>query len=325
MEHNGFRFDLFDVIKTGLKWKKYILGFAVIVAIITAIVFFLKKNVYKAYGSFFPSSAVMSGRINLFRETEQEWIDMIGGENEVDRTFVIANSANVISYLIDKYDMAQHYQIDTNAPKAAQKIYKRFTKNYIVSRTGYKHLEITFTDEDHELAHQIVNEAINRTEFLIRKLYANINKQLAVAIKTRKDSLDQELNTYTDSLIQCRVRYGIYDLIGPGRKNNGSFVPKGSGLAYAEGLEVIQNIEEMKDRLAIDRARYHTLANEFKTGTFEGFPMLHVVQWATPNGPKAGPFRTIGVITAFSLALVFGLIVAVLIEIMKVNKDRIKP
>jgi hypothetical protein len=81
----------------------------------------------------------------------------------------------------------------------------------------------------------------------------------------------------------------------------------------------------MKDRLAIDRARYHTLANEFKTGTFEGFPMLHVVQWATPNGPKAGPFRTIGVITAFSLALVFGLIVAVLIEIMKVNKDRIKP
>ncbi len=60
MEHNGFRFDLFDVIKTGLKWKKYILGFAIIVAIITAIVFFLKKNVYKAYGSFFPSSAVMS-------------------------------------------------------------------------------------------------------------------------------------------------------------------------------------------------------------------------------------------------------------------------
>jgi hypothetical protein len=44
MEHNGFRFDLFDVIKTGLKWKKYILGFAVIVAIITAIVFFSEKK-----------------------------------------------------------------------------------------------------------------------------------------------------------------------------------------------------------------------------------------------------------------------------------------
>lgn len=77
MEDKQLNFNLFDVIKTSLKWKNYIIGLAIVVALITAIYFYMQKNVYKAYGSFFPSSAVMSGRINLFRESQQEWIDFL--------------------------------------------------------------------------------------------------------------------------------------------------------------------------------------------------------------------------------------------------------
>lgn len=324
MPHTEIRYDLFDLIRTGLKWKKYILSFSILAALVAAGIFLTKKNYYKAYGSFFPSSAVMSGRINLFRETEQEWIDMIGGENEVDRTYVVATSTNVIAYLIDKFDMAEHYAIDTTEPKAAQKIYKKFAKNYIVSRSGYKHIEITFTDPDHELAQKIVNEAINRTEFLLRTLYASINRQLALAIDIRKDSLEREINYYADSLARTRVRYGIYDLISPSRTATG-FTPKGSGLAYAEGLELIQSLEEFKDKLVIDRARYHSLSSEFKAATFDGFPMLHVVTWATPNGPKAGPFRTLGVLTTFIVAFFFALLVAAIAEVMQAQRHRMLP
>lgn len=322
MDNKEFHFDLFDVIKIGFKWKKYILGFTVLVAVITAIFFLFKKNEYKAYGSFFPSSAVMSGRINLFRETNQEWIDMFGGENEMDRTYVIANSANVVSYLIAKFKIAEHYKIDTTAPNANQKIYKRFTKNYSVSRTGYKHIEITFTDEDHYLAYEIVNEAINRTESLIRKLFANINVQLATAIDIRKDSIDKQLSIMSDSLVNMRVKYGIYDLISPGRKNLIMNSPKGSGAQFALGLESIQNVEEVKDKLAIDKARYMSLSNEFKTSTFEGFPMVHVVQWATPFGPKAGPYRILNVLGASIAAFFFSLLLAIIIEILKENRHK---
>ena len=323
MENNQLNFNLFDIIKTILKWKFYIIGLATSVAIVAAIYFFMQKNEYKAYGAFFPSSAVMSGRINLFRESQQEWIDFFGGENEVDRAYVIGNSAEVISYLIDKFEFAKHYNIDVkNDKNGSKKVYKRFAKNFSLSRSGYKHLEVTFTDEDDELAYLVVNEAMNRTDDLLRKLYARVNSQLALALDTRTDSISNQLKMYTDSLIQLRVKYNIYDIVSPGRSNLMLGNAKGSGLAYATGLEEIQNIEEVKDKLAMNKAKYMSLSNEFKTATYEGFPMIHVVQWATPNGPKAGPYRILGVATAFAFAFFFGLLLAIIIELFVSNKHK---
>jgi len=323
MENNHLNFNLFDIVRTALKWKLYIIGLACAAALIAAIYFFIQKNEYKAYGSFFPSSAVMSGRINLFRENQQEWIDFFGGENEVDRAYVIGNSADVISYLIDTFDFAKHYDIDVkNDPNGSKKVYKRFAKNFSLSRSGYKHLEVGFTDEDDKLAYLVVNEAMNRTDFLLRKLYERVNGQLAAAIDNRTDSISTQLAMYTDSLINMRVRYGIYDIVSPGRSNLMLGNAKGSGVGYATGLEEVQNIEEIKDKLAMSRAKYMSISNEFKTATYKGFPMIHVVQWATPNGPKAGPYRILGVATAFIIALVFGLLLSILIELFASNKHK---
>ena len=322
-ENSGLRFDLFDIIKVGLKWKKMIIGISITAALVAAVFFFFQKTYYKAYGHFFPASAVMSGRINLFRESNQDWIDFFGGENELDRAYVIGNSANVVSHLIEKYKMADHYKIDVkNDPQGNQKVYKRFAKNYGLNRSGFKHLEVTFMDENSDLASQIVNEAMNKTESEIRKLYENVNRQLSLSLDIRMDSVSKDLTIMTDSLANLRVKYGIYDLIAPGRKNLISSQPKGSGLQYAQGLEVIQNIEEVKNKLTMDKAKYMSLSNEFKAASFDGFPMIHVTQWSTPGGPKAGPMRILGVLATFAAAFIFSLLVSIVVEILKTQKAR---
>jgi len=323
MEQHQLNFNLFDIIRTALKWKTWILGLSIVASLIAAVYFFMQKNEYKANGSFFPASAVMSGRINLFRENQQEWIDFFGGENEVDRAYVIGNSADVVSYLIDKFDFAKHYNIDVkNDPNGSKKVYKRFVKNFSLGRSGFKHLEVSFTDEDDQLAYLVVNEAMNRTEDLMRKLYVRVNTQLASAIDNRTDSISEQLKIYTDSLVHLRVKYNLYDIVSPGRSNLITSSAKGSGLAYATGLEEIQNIEEIKDKLAMNKAKYMSLSNEFKTATYKGFPMIHVVQWATPNGPKAGPYRILGVATTFVSAWIFGLLLALCIEFFIGNKHK---
>jgi len=322
MEQQEFKFDLFDVVRIGIRWKKYLLVFAFSAALITGLYFVFQPNFYRAYGAFFPSSAVMSGRINLFRAENQDWIDMFGGENEVDRAYVIANSSNVISYLIGKYEIQKHYKIDSTQKNAAQKTYKRFMKNFSVTRSGFKHLEVNFTDEDSKLASDVVNEAMNRVDQQIRELYIHINTQLSLAIDTRKDSISKELAVYTDSLVNLRVKYNMYELVAPSRKNLISSTAHGSGLAYAQGLEEVQNVEEMKDKLAMDRAKYSSLSSEFKTAKFDGFPMIHVTQWAVPFGAKAGPFRTLNVITAFFAAFFVGLLIAIIIDIFSTHKAK---
>lgn len=324
MDSNKVQFDLFDIIRVLMSRKKIIIGFTALCSLLAAVYFVMQKNTYEAYGSFFPSSAVMSGRINLFREENQDWIDFFGGENELDRAAVIGNSAAVISYLIDTFHIADHYNIDVkNDRNGNQKVYKRFSKNFSISRSGYKHIEVKFKDEDHELAYKLVNESMNRIEDQLRKMYARINTQLAQSLDVRSDSLQGELAVLTDSLAKMRAQYGIYDLIAPGRNNPSTFTPRSSGLAYAEGLEKIQNLEELKNKMAIDRAKYKSLANEFKTATFDNFTMIHVTQWATPYGPKAGPYRTLGVLGVALASFVFALLWAVVVELVQQYKHRL--
>lgn len=325
MQEKDFRFDLFDIVRIGLKWKKQIIVFSMIVSMVTAIFYFFQKNNYNAYGSFFAGSAIMSGRVNLFRETPQEWIDFFGGENEIDRAYVVANSSEVLSYLITKFNLREHYGIDSNDNEAMKKTYKRFSKKFKVNRSGFKHIEVNFEDEEQNLCHEVVNEAMNRIQNQLREIYIGINRQLAMSLDIRRDSLSKELIILTDSLVSLRSKYGIYDIVAPGRKNIIPYTAKGSGENYARGLELVQNVEELKDKINMDCARYLSLSNEFKTATFDGFPMIHVTQWASPGSPKSGPYRTIAVATSFFLAFFASLFLAIVIEIFKDNKSRILP
>jgi hypothetical protein len=322
MNNNEFKFDLFDLIRVGLKWKKYIIGFSFFIAISVAVFFLFKKNYYKAYGSFYPASAVTGARVNLFKEENPEWIDIFGEENEVDHAYVVGMSENCVGYLIRKFKIVQHYGIDSTDPNAPLKTYKRFLKNFSFTRSGFKHIEVCFIDEDQDMAGKLVNEAMLRTESLLRDIYANSSKQVALAIDTRSDSIKKELEIYTDSLTKMRVHYGIYDIVSPGRKSLMLGSAKGSGALYAEGIERIQNVEEVKDRMVMDVGKYKTLSNQFKTLVFKGFSVIHIIQWASPFSPKDGPYRILGVILSGIGAFLFALLLAVAIEVFKQQKEK---
>jgi capsular polysaccharide biosynthesis protein len=321
MDNKGVRLDLFDIISIINKSKKFILLLAVAATIIAAIVLFFMKNQYKAYGVFYPASAVMSGRINLFRDMNQEWIDYFGSENEVDRAYVIGNSAPTISHLIKKFDIAKHYNIDvTTDPKGHQKVYKTFTKNFLLNRTGFKNLEVSFKDEDDKLASEVVNEAMYEVEDNIKSFYVKTNIAFSEALKTKIKIFDSTLVVVTDSMIKTRIEYDIYDILSPIRNNVSNFTPKGRGEKYARGMELIQNLEAVKDKLVFDRLKYVSLSEEFKTSATKAIPSIHVVQWATSGGPKAGPFRTLGVIITFLITLLAGAVTAVVIDTFNKNK-----
>lgn len=321
MTNKKYNLDLVDFIRFGWKRKKIILGFAFVAALIAAIFMFFKNNTYKAYGAFFPASSVISGRVNVFREFNQEWVDLFGEENEADRAYVIGNTSNVISQLVEEFDMYKHYGFDDkNDPEAKRKTFKKFVKNYSFSRTGFKHIEVTFEDEDKEKGAAIVNAAMNFTEKELKKIYINGHAQIAIAIEKRSDSLGQQIAVLTDSLVKMRTASGIYDLISPGRKNILTGKMIGRGERFARAVEEIQVLEEVKDRLVIEKGKYAALANEFKALLHYDVPLIHVVQWASPSGQKAGPYRTLTVLGVAIGAFLFAWFLLVFYEYVIRNK-----
>lgn len=322
MKENTEKLDLIDFIRFGWKRKKIILAIAFVAALVAAVVMFFTKNRYRAYGSFFPASTAISGRVNLFREFNQEWVDIFGAENESDRIYVIGNTPTVISKLIEENKMYDHYGIDVkNDPKGMLKTYKKFAKNYSYSRSGFKHIEVSFSDVDPELGAKIVNDAMNFSENELKKIYINGHTQMAIAIEKRVDSIGLIIDKLTDTLVNLRTASGIYDIISPGRKNLIAGKMNGRGATYARALEEIQEVEEVKDRMVIEKGKYVALSNEFRALVHYNIPMIHVVQWATPGGQKAGPFRILTVLLVGAGSFLFAWLLLVMYEYIIRNKE----
>jgi hypothetical protein len=313
MEQPTINFSLIQVVKTGLKWKKQILLFAFLVSAITAVYALLLKNKFTSYANFYPSNGIIASRDNMFRTEFQDAIDQFGLENETDRLYSIGNSSPLISELITKHNMAEHYDIDIkNDPKGMLKLFKKFDKNYQVSKGAFGNLELTFTDWDTKLAAAVANDALISLQDRIRSYYVNSAKGIADALDVKMNYQDTIISKLTDSLVVMRDKYSIYEIIAPSRKGEVRTASRN-----ARGIEEVQTVEEMKDKYVIDKARYESIKNEFTTIQHKSIPFIQVIQYPEPSGRKDGPFRTLMVLGSFAASIFVGLLIAVLIENFK--------
>ncbi len=319
MKENNLEFNLISTMRIGWQWRKYIIGFALVVGILTAVYCLILKNQYTSYANFYPANSVIGSRDNMFRPDHQDAIDMFGLENEVDRFYNIGNSSPMLTHLITKYKIAEHYKIDIkNNPKNIEKLYKIFDKNYQVSKGAYGNLELTMTDEDKDLAAQIANDALIKLQDDYRAFYVKSSVGLAEALGVRMKSIDSTIATLTDSLVGLRTKYNIYSVISPSRIGDQNYMN-----TNARGFEDVQTVEELKDRMVMDKAKYASIQNEFLTIQHKSIPFIHVVQYPEASGQKAGPFRTLMVLGALVGATLLGLLASVLLTHFTEWKNKI--
>jgi LPS O-antigen subunit length determinant protein (WzzB/FepE family) len=318
MQQEQLTFNLYDVVRIALKYKKHIAIFTIIAALGTAAYAMVLKNQYRSYANFYPSNAMIASRDHLFRMENQDALDQFGFEHEQDRMITIGNCSPLMQDLVNKYNLYKHYGYDTlNDPLAKQKTFKLFNKRYEVSKGSYGNVELYVIDEDKELASQIANDALTAIQDQFREFYINSHRGIAQALEVQMHKQDSVITYLTDTLIKVRKKYSVYDVLSPSRK-----AATNVRSTSAEGIEYVQNLEEIKDKYVIDRARYESICNEFKTVDHKSIPFLQVVQYPTPSGQKDSPFRTLMVLGAAAAALVLGILLAFIAEYFQTVKHK---
>jgi LPS O-antigen subunit length determinant protein (WzzB/FepE family) len=317
------RFDLIDIVRTLRRRIRFILLFSIAAAIIGALFYFLQEKTYKATSEFFVSNPNYADRNNLFRTNSTQFINYFGSEDDIDKVMAIANSANLKTNVIYKTNLATAYKLDTAKVAERNKLFALFKDGYDVKRTEYQNMEVSFVDTDPKMAAYVTNEAVKEIERTYSGYFNVLRGNIQRSLQAKVVELDSSISRLTDSLIILRNRYGIFDIISPSRETIISTSGHGSS---AEGIEVIQNIESIKDQFVIERVKYLALVYEFSTGTNAGaLPLLNVISHASaPTVPKGlGPGLTI--LACFLVGLFFAamwvLIAAYYRALMAVSRD----
>jgi uncharacterized protein involved in exopolysaccharide biosynthesis len=250
----------------------------------------LRPKRYKASVEFFVKNPLYADR-NYLYSSDARMIDYFAGDEDIERMKSMIWADSVQDRIVREMRLAEAYDVDMGKPAEAKALKKTFSSRIHLYRTESKVAILSYTDKDEKRAAAVAYRTVELLEQQLRDFYNDMRRSIHATIAGRIQEEDSTINALTDSLAFLREQYGIYDIISPARYNIMLSAMKDNGRpGFARGIELVQNVESLKDQLVSDRAKHLTLAGQYATGTrMNELPITRILRVERPPFKKEGP------------------------------------
>lgn len=202
------KIDLVHILRVLYAKRRFIFWTVLGASLLTAGLSLLLPNYYKATTIFYSASPDIAKPEFLFGSSDKS-MSFYGTGVENDRVFTVANSREMYRFLIDSFDLKKRYDIQSNSPKAMERLYTKLHKHYSVIKTKYDAIELSFEDKDPEFSAIVTNAARQKLDEL---LIDQIKDKQRSQYETLEKSINEKivsLEEVADSLKTIRSRYRI--------------------------------------------------------------------------------------------------------------------
>ncbi|OAQ38818.1 hypothetical protein A5893_12290 [Pedobacter psychrophilus] len=267
MEEQEKALNFIEVAKAGIRYRKHILLITLIGAAIGVAVSFIIKPKYEAYTIFYtPANTSISK--SLLAENNLENFMSYGDEDQIDQVLEMLSSDNLKDKVISKFNLSQHYNIDTASKYPKTKTRKQFESNTEFKRTDNLAIKISVKDEDPVLAAEMANYISLSLDSIRTNIQQGRAKQAYQIIKNQYQKKQIEVDSILMQLSAIR-QTGVYDYVEQSRVLSEAIVNAETSVAAEEArVKVYQNYEsklpdttmiKAKGRLAAAKATYQSL------------------------------------------------------------------
>ena len=180
MTKNNF-LDNMPLIALLYKWRKQIISISFAAAVCAAIISLFIPNIYKSGAIIFPTINLSSGKALLHEK--DDFLDF-GKEADLEHMIQILESDEIRKRVIEKFDLLNHYKIDSTEQFFRDKLHKKFAKTTSFKVTKFSSISISVLDRDPQIAAGIANEIVSLIDTVINKMHRKITQQgLNILIK----------------------------------------------------------------------------------------------------------------------------------------------
>lgn len=325
---NDFVYDAFDLIKFAWDKRKILILLSGVAAIISIIVSLTITPRFESQVTMFPAASVSISK-NLVEtnviSSDTKDILTFGEDEDAERLLQVLNSDQIRNHEIWKFDLMNHYRIDTSSKIKYAILNAKFRGNVKFSRTEYSSIRIDVLDEDPQMAADIANDIASYVD----SVYFNIKQSRATeaynTVQEAYNNSTQNIEWLTDSLTKIR-NLGVQDYKSQSEGLNTAY-----GTAVASGNQKVINMiddklkilakyggpyVELSDRLEWEIERNSMLKAKLaaaKVNKENTISNVFIVDKATKSEKKAVPHRSMIVIlttiSTFALALLILLII----------------
>lgn len=332
---NGSLFDSTNLLIFLWK-KKFPILAASLLALVASVIFsseFFIPPRFKSSVIMFPTTNSSISKSLLSENAfEKENILQFGEEEQVEQMLQILNSDEIRERIIAKYNLMEHYRIDSTGKYPMTELSKRFEENISFNRTEYLSVRIDVMDEDPKLAAVIANEIAALLDTVKTRMQHDRASQALAIVEKEFNDFNKYLMAREDTLNRLR-QFGVLDYDAQVERlseaygkallaNNQTAVriidEKMAVLAQYGGIytSITQDMEH--DREALSRLK--TKYEEAKVDATEKIPHKFVVNLAREAEKKSYPVRWLIVVVSTIATFLLAVVAVLLIE----NIQRIK-
>lgn len=331
----GFDFDSTNLVVFLYQWRLPLIIVS-LVAAVSAVVFsgttFIKPK-FKSTVIMFPTSTASTRTLIGENNNSKDDLLAFGEEEQAEQLIQILNSDEIRRKIVERYNLMNHYEIDTTDQYKYTKLVREYESNISFKRTEFMSVQIDVLDTDPVKAAAIANDIGALVDTIKNRM---VKERAVMAMKIAEDEY-LEMKGYVkeleDSLNQLRGM-GINDYESQSEVFNDAYaqaISKGNSKAAKELEEKLKvlaqyggayvsirdQLEHEKEQLSHLRAKYQ----EAKVDAEQTLPYKFIVDNAFPAEKKSYPIRWLIVI----VSTIASFLMAVLVIIMVENFKKVKP
>mgnify|MGYP001824459854 CR=1 FL=1 len=185
--------NLIDVIN---KWKIHLLVIVLLAALAAAIFSgpaFITP-LYKSYAVAYPAN-----------------VEPYSDESETEQMLQILNSQDIKDSIIKKFELAKHYEIDTNYKYFKTVLMYEYNQNVSINKTTYESVQIEVLDKDPDTAAMMVSAIIDyynkKVGNLHKSKYYEVIEMYDFQLKMKRNTLDSLKNL----MIELGTEHGLIE------------------------------------------------------------------------------------------------------------------
>ena len=245
-EKEQYNFDSINLVEFIYKWKKQLAILVFLSIIISIIISLLIDEKYKSTVILFPaSSASVSESLLAEHSASTKDILKFGEEEETEQLLQILNSYEIRDYIVNKYDLIKHYEIENNSKFPLTKLHETFNDNVSFRRTEYMSVEIEVLDKIPGIAANIANDIALMIDSVMNRMRGKRARKALQIVKNEYKNLVNIHKATNDSLTILR-KLGINDYESQSRAMNEAL-----GIAIIDGNKTaVKAITEQLDILS---------------------------------------------------------------------------
>lgn len=138
------------------RWKKSIILVMCLAVVGSAVVSLIIKEKFLSTAIIFPgkaSTVELGEKFNV-----EQSMTAFGEEEEAEQLLQILNSSEIRDFIVKKYDLMEHYEIDAESPYAYTELVREYSSNVTCERTRHNSITIDVLDTDPETAADMAND-----------------------------------------------------------------------------------------------------------------------------------------------------------------------